>query len=143
MSWRSRHAVSRGFEKRLKRLLPACATNPSVDKDVDFWFQSTEWFSGQGMVIRPDRPFAIIMRCKHGSSTTFSAFIYTLCASNTFGISCYLISHCASTSDVAPAGEVASGRHRSVVNDVLGTVGWMDIACTASHVIGPQRQGNL
>lgn len=40
MSWRSRHAVSRGFERRLDAYERLVLPNAIIDKDVDVYSQA-------------------------------------------------------------------------------------------------------
>lgn len=103
MSSRSRHAVSRESERRLGRLLPACATNHYVlTKMLMFAFTEMDDINGENIGVWPA---SLAMRLGlRLFNHMFSDHTYTLRIEDLrHKLLSYRYLHCASTSDVAPA----------------------------------------
>ena len=103
MSSRSRHAVSRESERRLGRLLPACATNHHLlTKMLMFASKELDDINGEDIDVWPaSLPVQLGIRLINHIS---NGHMYTLRVEDLrHKLLSYRYLHCASTSDVAPA----------------------------------------
>jgi hypothetical protein len=146
MSSRIRHAVSRGFERRLERLRSACATGS--DLLTEMLMSTCERLDDSNGIRYGSLASVVVAACLAidiSFPTTCSMCVRCICS--LLRIKCprhKLLSYlppCASTPRAMSrllervrqinAGERCTRHCR------------MDIACTASHVIGCERQGSL
>jgi len=144
MSSRFRHAVSRGFERRLKRLPPACTTSSNLLTEMLMSaFERLDDLDGKRYT---GLASAVAVACHAidiSFSTTYSASIR--CISSLLRIKCprhKLLSYRYSAPPRAMSRLLERVRQVNTGERCTRHCR-MDIACTASHVIGPQRQGDL